>query len=314
MQIDMQVLIRQLETFLVLILFGFLANKIHLLTDELHDKLNSILMRVVIPALLISTMAGGSGEENFRLLLPMLAGGVLLFGFLAAAGLLSAKLMGFLGDKRDVQIAVMSFSSLGFFGIPLVSALLGGTGTAAFGIFSIVDNLTVWTIGLVLSRGESGKGSGMSFRQSFQKFIQPATIAVFIGLLLMVLRVPSDNLLMQSLSGIGNCSNPLAMLCIGASIARSDLRRLYLGWPSLSVVLVKMILSPLLVYRVAIWLGVYPPAAVSLTLIACLPSSSMFSLMCRDNGNTEVDYATQAAIITVFCSLFTIPLVAWLLR
>lgn len=314
MQIDMQVLIRQLETFLILILFGFLASKTNLLTTELHDKLNSILMRVVIPALLISTMAGGSGEENFRLLLPMLAGGTLLFGFLAAAGLLSARLMGFLGDKRDVQIAVMSFSSLGFFGIPLVSALLGGVGTAAFGIFSIVDNITVWTIGLMLSRGKSGKGGGASFRQSFQKFVQPATVAVFIGLLLMVLRVPSDNLLMQSLSEVGSCSNPLAMLCIGASIARSDLRRLYLGWPSLSVVLVKMILSPLLVYRLALWLHVYPPAAVSLTLIACLPSSSMFSLMCRDNGNTAVDYATQAAIITVFCSLFTIPLVAWLLR
>ncbi len=113
------------------------------------------------------------------------------------------------------------------------------------------------------------------------KIVQPATVAVFIGLLLMVLRVPSDNLLMQSLSEVGSCSNPLAMLCIGASIARSDLRRLYLGWPSLSVVLVKMILSPMLVYCLAAWLHVYPPAAVSLTLIACLPSSSMFSLMCR---------------------------------
>lgn len=315
MKIDMQVLITQLETFLILIGFGFFACKSRLLTQELHDKLNTIIMRVIIPALLISNMVSGSGDENIKLFLPMIAGGALVFLLLYLMGTGTATAMGLKGDKRSVQVAVTTFGSTGFFGIPLAMAVMGSTGGAAFGIFSIVDNIVVWTLGLALSRGKGDSdGDKMSWRLKAKKIIQPATVSVFIGLILLLFRAPSDLLVIQCLGKIGNCSSPLAMICIGASIARCDFRKLYQGWPCLSVILIKMILAPMLVYYAAVRLNVYQPAVICLTLLAALPSSSMFSLMCKDNGNEAADYAAQAAIITVFASMGTLPLVAWLLR
>ncbi|MCI7263449.1 MAG: hypothetical protein MR562_09670 [Clostridiaceae bacterium] len=51
-----------------------------------------------------------------------------------------------------------------------------------------------------------------------------------------------------------------------------------------------------------------------MTIIAGLPSSSMFAIMCKENGNSEVDYTARTAIITVFCSLITFPAVSMLIR
>ncbi|MGI5966838.1 MULTISPECIES: AEC family transporter [Anaerotruncus] len=314
MQIDMQILTARLYGFLILIAFGFFAKKCGLLTDELHDRLNTIIMRLILPALLIDTMTRSAGPENIRLFLPMTAGGFCTFLLLLGAGWISAVLMRFKGDLRKAQMALMSFGSLGFFGIPLVKAVWGPAGAAAFGIYSIVDNIACWTIGLALSRGQTDDNGPLTMRDRLGKILQPASVGVFIGLLFMLLRVPTDNLVMEALGQIGSCSSPLAMICIGASIARIDLRKLYRGWPSVAVVVIKMILAPLLVHHVAGWLGIYEPARIFLTLITALPSSSMFALMCRDYGNTQVDYASQAAIITVFCSAFTLPLVAGLLQ
>lgn len=53
---------------------------------------------------------------------------------------------------------------------------------------------------------------------------------------------------------------------------------------------------------------------LQMTIIAGLPSSSMFAIMCKENGNSEVDYAARTAIITVFCSLITFPAVSMLIR
>ncbi|MGN0987950.1 MAG: AEC family transporter [Otoolea sp.] len=315
MVIDMQILISRLCVFVTLIGIGFLTFRAGLMTAELHDKLNTIIMRVLLPALLISTMAEGADGENGRLLLQMTIGGSAVFCILLAAGLLSAIVMRAAGDRRKTQIALMSFGSLGFFGIPLVNSLIGSRGTLALAMYSVLDNILVWTIGLYLSTGVAREVKhGLSLRDKAKKIIQPATVSVGIGLILMVLRVPSDNVIMDSIGQIGGCCSPLAMICIGCNLARSDLKNIYKGWPCISVVLVKMLLVPVFIFYILGYFPVDSTARICLTIIAGLPSSSMFAIMCKENGNSEVDYAARTAIITVFCSLITFPAVSSIIR
>lgn len=313
MEIDIGVLIYQLKLFFLMILAGWGAYSAGLLTEELHDRLNTIIMRLIIPALLVSNMALGGGDENRRLILPMLVGGFAIFGILIASGAILSMAMGQKGDLKKVQIGITAFGSTGFFGIPLAAQVLGPVGTAAFGIYSIVDNLMVWTLGLALSSGKEEEREAVPASVSLRRMVQPATIAVFIGLILFVADVPKDMMVLTVLEKIGSCSNPLAMICIGASIARSDIRRIYRGWPSVTVVAVKMVICPVIVYSACRYLHVYEPAGICLTFIAAIPASSMFSIMCKENGNMQADYASRASIITVLSSIFTFPLVAWMI-
>lgn len=309
---DIGILAYQLKMFFLMILTGWGAYASGLLTDELHDRLNTIIMRLIIPALLISNMALGGGKDNRRLVIPMIAGGVCIFGILIACGWVISVILRQKGDLQKVQIGITAFGSTGFFGIPLAAEVLGPVGTAAFGIYSIVDNLMVWTLGLALSAGGQAARERMSLAARLRRLIQPASIAVLIGLVLFYLDLPGYMLSLKVLEKIGACANPLAMICIGASIARSDVRRIYKGWRALTVVAVKMLACPVIIFTVCRSLGVYAPARVCLTFIAAIPTSSMFSIMCRENGNTEADYAARASIITVLSSILTLPLVVWI--
>ena len=310
MQIDQQILNTQLQRFVVMVLLGFFARKIGLMNDELHDKLTTIIMRLIVPAQLVSAVARSNSGESIRLILPMTVGGLAVFCLLFAFGRLSGLALGFRGDKLRVHTGATFVGSIGFFGIPLATSLLGGLGTAAFGLFSIVDNLYVWTIGLQMSYGVAGESGKMDLRRGLRQMMKPGTLAIFVGWGFLLLRVPADNVLLTSLATIGDCAGPLAMLCIGITIARSDWRILPRSWAAVVIVALRMVAAPIIVYRVCMLLNVYQPAAVCLSLTAGMPSSSAFALMCKDHGSTAADYAAGAAILTVFASVLTLPLVA----
>lgn len=313
MQIDQQILGVQLQKFITMILLGFLAHRAGLVSAEMHDRLNTFIMRVIVPAQLIGTVAASGGSESLRLFAPMVLGGLALFCLLFCLGQVSGRLLGFTGDKLRVHTGITFVGSTGFFGIPLVTSLLGGLGAAAFGMFSLADNLCVWTVGLYMSRGVQSTAPRAGWRQLLRRFLEPATVAVFVGWAFLLLRVPADSILVLSLCGIGNCAGPLAMLCIGITISRSNWRILPRSWGALVAAALRMVFAPLVAYRVCLALGIYQPAALCLALTAAMPSSSMFALMCKDNGSTEADYAAGAAILTVLCSMATLPLVARLL-
>lgn len=313
MQIDQQILNTQLQRFVVIILLGFFARKIGLMNDELHDKLNTTIMRLIVPAQLISAVARSNSGESVRLILPMTVGGLAVFCLLFAFGRLSGLALGFRGDKLRVHTGATFVGSIGFFGIPLVTSLLGGLGAAAFGLFTIVDNLYVWTVGLQMSRSMTDNKEKMNIRWALRQMMEPATLSIFVAWGVLLLRLPSDNVLLTSLTTIGDCAGPLAMLCIGITIARSDWRILPRSWTAMVIVALRMVAAPIIIYRVCMLLNIYQPATICLALTAGMPSSSMFALMCKDNGNTAADYAVGAAILTVFASVLTLPLVVRLM-
>ena len=312
MKIDMSILIEQLQNFFIFILIGFLSVKFGLLTKELHEKLSTIIMRLIIPALLISTMGNSVGSDSIKLILPILVCGFLLVGFLMFIGYAISKLLKLKGDKAKVHIAVSTFGSLGFFGIPLVTELLGPIGTMAFGIFSIVDNITIWTLGLMLSSGGStGKinDSKSNLILVGKKLMNPCTVSVFLGIMLLVFRIPINKTVLRSITTIGSCASPLALIYVGGSIAYVNIKGFYRYWSIAFIIISKMILVPILVYFIFDRVNANDIIKLSMTLIASLPSSSMFSLMAKENGSEYVEYAIYAAIITVCMSIFTIPFV-----
>lgn len=312
MKIDMNILIEQLQNFFILILIGFFSVKFGLLTKELHEKLSTIIMRLIIPALLISTMGNSVASDSINLILPILIYGFMLVGFLALIGYVISKLLNLKGDKAKVHIAVSTFGSLGFFGIPLVTELLGPIGTMAFGIFSIVDNITIWTLGLILSSGGSTDKTH-DFKSNLmlvgKKMMNPCTVSVFLGVMLLIFRIPINKTVMSAITTIGRCASPLALIYIGGSIASVNIKGIYKYWPIFFIIISKMIIVPLLVYFILDKANVTDLIKLSMTLIASLPSSSMFSIMAKENGSEAVEYAIYAAIITVCISIFTIPFV-----
>lgn len=111
------------------------------------------------------------------------------------------------------------------------------------------DQLMLWTLGVKLTTPTRSGGFEL------KKLINPATVAILIGMLLMLTGVRIPALLDTGLQKIGATASPLAMIYIGGIFAELPLKK-YLKELSLyGIVLVRMLLAPLLMFFV---LGFFP--------------------------------------------------------
>jgi len=86
------------------------------------------------------------------------------------------------------------------------------------------------------------------------------------------------------------------------------------AWPVVFVIIIKLIVMPVVIFRVMTWLGVNDLARNIWTLIIALPSMASIPIMAESFGSIEADYAAQGVFIITLASLVTIPLVVMLCR
>ncbi len=315
--VNMLTLQSQMLSFLLLLGTGFLFMKARLVTKAMLDQLSKLLMTIILPIMIITTLPGAAGDGTAKMFVPMVVGSFGLFAVLALGGLAGSMILCLRGDQRRVHIGESMFGNLGFFGIPLASELFGAPGTLALSLFAIADNILLWTVGVVLSShgGAQGANGRISLKQSLRKLVNPATLSVAAGLILLVLRVPADTPVLRSLAMIGGCAKPLALFYIGATIGGMSFRGMLPAWPAFGIVGIKMIATPLALYYLltSVFTGLPIMAVQCLTLIACLPSMATLPIMAKENGSLAHEYGAQAVIITTVSSVFTIPLVMMLL-
>ena len=196
---------------------------------------------------------------------------------------------------------------MAFFGLPLVKEIFDPVAVVAFSFCVVIDNLFLWTEGVLLTSKSEG-GQELSLKLIIKKLSNPVIVGVLIGLVLMILKVPSDLLILRSFDTIGSCAKPLALLYIGGTIALMESGSLKKAWPVVFVIIIKLI------FRVMTWLGVNDLARNIWTLIIALPSMASIPIMAESFGSTEADYAAQGVFIITLASLVTIPLVVMLCR
>ena len=69
------------------------------------------------------------------------------------------------------------FGNIGFMGIPIVAAVFPEQGMLYIALFTVVDQLLLWTVGVNLT-APTDKENAMSIASRLLKMINPATIAV----------------------------------------------------------------------------------------------------------------------------------------
>lgn len=285
MSIDMNTLISQMIMFFVILGCGFIGAKLGLLKAEVIHGLSSLLMGVICPLMLIAVFPSAVQEENaWDIAKSVIPYALITYPLLTGAGFLTGTLLHFRGDKRKIFTAQCLFGNMAFFGLPLVKEIFDPVAVVAFSFCVVIDNLFLWTEG------------------------------VLIGLALMILKVPSDLLILRSFDTIGSCAKPLALLYIGGTIALMESGSLKKAWPVVFVIIIKLIVMPVVIFRVMTWLGVNDLARNIWTLIIALPSMASIPIMAESFGSTEADYAAQGVFIITLVSLVTIPLVVMLCR
>ena len=302
--------------FFALVLCGYLAARRGLLPLDAIGGLNAFVLFFALPCMLYrfgATTPLAQLLDPWSLLVYLPCALVMVAG--AVAFSLNARIR---WNDAAFGALVAAFPNTGFMGVPLLVALLGARAAGPAILTMLVDLVVTSSLCIALSRldGADEHGAADAARKALKGMaLNPMPWAIVMGGAASALRVEPVRPVMQTIVMLADAASPVALVTIGAVLARSQYvaaREEHEPLPLrdyLPVVVTKLVLHPVVVFaagHAAIALGVPldPFALKVMTLVAALPSASNVAVLSErfgaDTGRIAriIMLTTAAAFLT----------------
>ena len=295
------ILVKQILQMFLLAGVGFVLFQREKITLEGSKTIGNILIFGSLPAVIINGFRIERTPEHVTGLLWSALASLLVVG-------LSILISHFVFRKDGIAAFSTSFANPGFFGVPLIVALLGQGAVFYAAPFIAFLNIGQWTYGV-------SRLNGQPVLQGFQpkKLIKaPFVIAILIGIFLFVTQLALPEIVSSCLSSIAALNTPLAMFTVGVYLAQTDLvkmlrrRSLYLvsvlrlvAIPALSLLILSLLPASLEQMRTV------------LLIVAACPVGSNVAVYAQLHGK-DYPYAVETVVISTLLSIVTIPFILYL--
>lgn len=283
-----------------LMLVGYILYTRKLLDETGTAQLSTILLQLCTPAIIINSF---NIDFSFEVLSELgLSFGLALVSILI--GLLIARLI--FGKTHRIEQFAITFSNVAFFGIPLVSGLLGNEYVTYLSTFILAFNLLIWTVGLFLVTGDK---SVMSLSKFFRT---PAFIGMALGFILFISPIKMSGFIQQSVASISAMNTPIAMLLLGTYLAKSTLVDIFNNKHVYTIAFLRLILIPMIVFGL---LSLLPNLQAEIRLVILIatsaPTATTLAIFSQKYGD-DYAYGAQIISLTNIMCLFTIPILVTL--
>lgn len=301
------ILLEQIGLFVIYIAAGVILVKTKVLNEQTLDPFSRFVLKMALPLMIFTNTISGVDREILLDSLPILGITVVFYICTFSIGKGMARLFSLKGDKAQVYNALTMFGNIGFMGIPIITSIFPENGMLYISVFTIIDQLSLWTIGVKLTT-PAGEG-----KFNPRKLINPSTVAIVLAVACILLDLSLPPLLNTALTKIGSTATPLAMIYLGGVFACIQIRT-YIRMKELyGITLFKMLLFPIVFYLLLTPLPISPEIHLTLPLLAAMPSMSSIVMMAKASGS-EGDYAMGGIFVTTVCSMITLPAVCWFLQ
>ncbi|NBN77414.1 AEC family transporter [Microvirga tunisiensis] len=307
----MQMILDALLPVILITALGLGLARLNLLTGEQWRGVERLAYFILFPAIIVETVARADFGEIPAVGLGLaLAAAILIItaALLLLRPLLAAR-FGVSGPAfTSVYQGVARWNS--FIALALIGEMIGAKGLAllAVAMIAMIPMLNVLSV-LILSRYAGGSAPTLQ-RIGLDLLRNPFIVSTLAGLALNLAGNPVPEPVMNGVHQLGLASLPVGILCVGASLDLSALRR-----PGAALVigtLARLLLMPALVAGLCHLLGVTGEALLAGVIATAVPSASASYLLAAQMGG---DHRLMAEILTVqtVAAIVTIPLCLTLL-
>lgn len=295
-------------------LVGFVLTRRKLLSREGLTGLTTFLIGVSFPALIFWQVIT---KFSFSLypqwwIFPLISLAITILGL--AIGYIFSLTRQDVKHRREF-ISLVGFQNAGYMPLILLNRIVSNneadTVLIYLFLFLLGFNLIIWSWGVFFLCGREKKDFSLG------SLFSPPVVAVLLGFLLVALRINLmiPGFVLKPLKMLGNCSFPLAVVVVGASLAELCLPTGQAGLPAklsdkriiFKLILAKLIVLPLL--GLLLIRGLRPPYLVGLLIILELtvPSANSLAVISR-RYCPEDKIISQGIFFSHIASLVTIPL------
>lgn len=306
---DMSVIINPIIKLFVAIFIGFISVKTGYLTSDTRNVLSKIIIKITLPLMIVTSLLSKelSVDTATNVAVAALSALVVMI-ILYFVGLGTAHISGLKEPTKTLHAVLSGSGNVGFLGYPVILAVFGTEGLFYAVIYGMVNDALYWTLGVYLINRSSGTLVG---RQALKKLINPNTVALVIGVLLLLLKIKLPPVLNDSLTGIGSVTTYMSMLFIGMTLATIDIKGIYKRVSMIAPVVIKMIIAPVIVAYLLVHFGVNSITVGAVVLEIAMPAQTVSSIVAME-ANSDEKYAAEYIFFSTLLSIATLPLVYYI--
>lgn len=277
---------------------GYYCRKKDIFSDEMRGKLTDFVVLITLPCMVFSSFRMEFSMDS------LVKGGtaLLIAAAMAMVALVAGKYLfnGFQQREKCIMQYGTLVTNSGFAGLPIVSGAFGDEGLFLGSLFIIPTRILMWSAGISLFTT-----GGTRWERTKKVLTNPAILAVFLGLIWMILQLPLPGFLDTAIDHLGDCTSPLAMALVGAILADVPLRGVWEP-KALYLVLIRQILLPLLCLVALKGLQMDAMTiGISVTLSG-MPIGSTTAILAQKYG-ADARFASKCVFISTVTSLLTVP-------
>ncbi len=299
---------------------GAVVRRLGILNEQADRTLLNLAVHLLLPCLILDHVIVSDALRQYgNLLWSPTLGFVVMSGSILVARL-AAKLWHFPTDAQTRTFAfIAGMFNYGYIPVPLVDALYGANALAILFLFNLGSEVALWTVGFAMFMRHSPL---RDWRRVLTTPVRAIVLGVTVNLVTTALGAPLNattldaaawgwpvKVVLSAIHALGQCSIPLAMLLIGATMADfwDEFRKSEGAGVMALAISVRNIITPALMVLLAWALPVSLELKETLVVQAAMPAGVFTLLLARHNGGS-VPVALQVIFSTSAAALITLPL------
>lgn len=296
---DLSVIVNGVISLFLIILVGVYAAKKRIITKEINKGLTNILLKITLPCLVVSSFIFDLSDElKDNIIRCFIYSPLVLIISIVISYIL---LIPIKGEKKIIIQFANVFSNCGFIGFPIVFSIYGNEGVIYASIFNLFFTAFLWTYGVILFNGKMK-------REDIKKvLLNPAIVAVFIGLIIMIFGFDIPSVLSSTLDLVGNMTSPLSMIIVGVILGNAKIISYLKDKIIYYSAFLKLIIMPCILILISRLLKDTSLVIKTLIIVTAMPAAAMTSIL-AESFDKESEYSAVIVFITTLFSVITFPI------
>jgi malonate transporter len=297
------------------LLLGYGAGRYGIVDNHKVDSLNALVMNFALPASLFAATASASRSEMFaQSSLFAILGAVMLAIFLA--WYFASKII--LKESKanaSLQALTLAFPNLAGVGLPIMSAVVGPSGTVPLAMALASGSILVSPLSLIIvemSLGETSSATDTPSKRILRSIrhalTKPVVLAPALGILVSLSELKTGPVVDACLLLIGHAAPGVALFLTGLILSSQAFK---LDWKIVGATALADIIRPLLAAALVFTLPVPAETAKIAVLLATVPSGFfgiLFAVNYRLDSGAAGSMVTASTVFSIITMAIAIAL------
>lgn len=277
---------------------GYFLTRNGLLSERGSTDITNLLVKVVVPCVIVNAFLASKGNVEIQEMAYALGISIISTVISIIVGRLSFKKEP--PERQSVLRFSVTFSNVGFMGVPLVQGIVGEKGVvyASFGV--VLFNLVTWTYGYRMMNSQAK----LKLRTVL---LNPGVIGLLIGLPLYLIDIEVPVLITDPVSMLAALNTPLAMIILGSYVAKLNLHSFVSDTSVYKASILRLLVAPSLFFVIMMLLKPEKDLLISGIIQAATPVAANCVLFAIQYKKDTL-LASKCIAVSTVLSIITIPL------